>query len=62
MRTFRLVHPAGSDLPFGFEPGQFLTVSVNIDGKEAKRSYSIASLPCRAVHGVSLPSSTLPED
>lgn len=47
VRTFRLVHPAGSDLPFGFEPGQFLTVSVNIDGKEAKRSYSIASSPCR---------------
>ncbi|MCS6329505.1 MAG: FAD-binding oxidoreductase, partial [Nitrospira sp.] len=50
VRTFRLVHPSGGDLPllpFVFEPGQFLTVSVNIDGKEMKRSYSIASSPCR---------------
>jgi ferredoxin-NADP reductase len=47
VRTFRLVHPSGGDLPFTFEPGQFLTVSVNIAGKELKRSYSIASSPCR---------------
>ncbi len=50
VRTFRLVHPSGGDLPvlpFVFEPGQFLTVSVNIAGKETKRSYSIASSPCR---------------
>lgn len=46
VRTFRLMHPAEGDLPFVFEPGQFLTVSVTIDGKEAKRSYSIASSPC----------------
>ncbi|UVT19693.1 MAG: 2Fe-2S iron-sulfur cluster binding domain-containing protein [Nitrospira sp.] len=50
VKTFRLVHPSGGDLPvlpFVFEPGQFLTVTVNIDGKETKRSYSIASSPCR---------------
>lgn len=50
VRTFRLVHPSGGDLPvlpFVFEPGQFLTVSVKIAGKETKRSYSIASSPCR---------------
>lgn len=47
VRTFRLVHPSAGDLPFTFEPGQFLTVSVNIDKKEVKRSYSIASSPCR---------------
>ncbi|WP_205780717.1 2Fe-2S iron-sulfur cluster-binding protein [Methylocaldum sp. 14B] len=46
VRTFRLTHPAEGDLPFVFEPGQFLTVSVTIEGKEAKRSYSIASSPC----------------
>jgi ferredoxin-NADP reductase len=46
VRTFRLTHPAEGDLPFVFEPGQFLTVSVRIEGKEAKRSYSIASSPC----------------
>ena len=47
VKTFRLVHPSAGDLPFTFEPGQFLTVSVNINGKEAKRSYSIASSACR---------------
>ena len=47
VRTFRLAHPSGADLPFLFEPGQFLTVSVNPDGKETKRSYSIASSACR---------------
>ena len=39
VRTFRLVHPSGGDLPvlpFVFEPGQFLTVSVKIaQGDEA---------------------------
>lgn len=46
VRTFRLMHPAGGDLPFVFQPGQFLTISVTTEGKEAKRSYSIASSPC----------------
>lgn len=46
VRTFRLMHPAEGDLPFVFEPGQFLTISVTIDGKEARRSYSIASSLC----------------
>lgn len=46
VRTFRLAHPAEGDLPFVFQPGQFLTVSVVIEGREAKRSYSIASSPC----------------
>lgn len=46
VRTFRLMHPAEGDLPFVFQPGQFLTVSVTVEGKEAKRSYSISSSPC----------------
>lgn len=46
VRTFRLMHPAGGDLPFVFQPGQFLTISVTTEGKEAKRSYSISSSPC----------------
>lgn len=46
VRTFRLMHPAGGDLPFVFQPGQFLTVSVTIEGRELRRSYSISSSPC----------------
>lgn len=46
VKTFRLAPLAGEDLPFAFEPGQFLTVGATVDGKVAKRSYSIASSPC----------------
>ena len=47
VKTFRLAPAEGSGpLPFMFEPGQFLTVSVAVDGKLVKRSYSIASSPC----------------
>lgn len=46
VKTFRLAPVSGEDLPFGFEPGQFLTVSVLLDGKTVRRSYSIASSPC----------------
>lgn len=47
VKTFRLATPEGGDLlPFTFEPGQFLTVGVKVDGKDVKRSYSIASSPC----------------
>ena len=47
VRTFRLVDPAGGALPFSYLPGQFLTLTVNIDGKTVKRSYTIASSPAR---------------
>ncbi len=48
VKTFRLVPPEDDDvLPFTFEPGQFLTVGVSLDGQELKRSYSISSSPCR---------------
>ncbi|HUR29070.1 MAG TPA: FAD-binding oxidoreductase [Planctomycetota bacterium] len=47
-KTFRL---AGSDptqpLLFSFKPGQFLTLSVPIEGKVENRSYSISSSPSR---------------
>lgn len=47
VKTFRLALPEGGDeLPFTFEPGQFLTVGVEVDGQELKRSYSISSSPC----------------
>lgn len=46
VKTFRLAPIAGEDLPFSFEPGQFMTIAAAIDGKTVKRSYSIASSPC----------------
>lgn len=47
VKTFRLAAPDGSEfLPFTFDPGQFLTVSVKVDGKDLKRSYSLSSSPC----------------
>ncbi|TCZ61040.1 FAD-binding oxidoreductase [Roseicella aquatilis] len=45
VKTFRLVSPESGDVPFAFMPGQFLTVSAEIDGKTVRRSYTIASSP-----------------
>ena len=44
-KTFRMVNPDGGVIPFMFLPGQFLTFSVEIDGKRVRRSYTIASSP-----------------
>ena len=47
VKTFRLAPVEGvGGLPFEFEPGQFLTLSVPSGGSQVKRSYSIASSPC----------------
>jgi len=47
VKTFRLMNPEGGDIPFTYEPGQFLTFSAEVDGKPVRRSYTIASSPCR---------------
>lgn len=47
VRTIRLAAPEGGALPFTFDPGQFLTVSVDIVGTVVKRPYTIASSPTR---------------
>lgn len=41
IRTIRLARPDG----FEFEPGQFLTVRVRVDGHEYARCYSLSSAP-----------------
>ena len=41
IKTFRLARPEG----FAFEPGQFVTVRIRVDGKEYARCYSISSAP-----------------
>lgn len=45
VKTFRLADPGGVSLPFTYLAGQFMTVKVNVNGKEIKRSYTIASTP-----------------
>ena len=48
VRTFRMVPPEGGRLPFEHRPGQYLNVSLSVDGKTVRRSYTIASSPTRA--------------
>jgi len=45
VKTFRLAGQNG--MLFSYKPGQFLTISVEIEGKTVKRSYSISSSPSR---------------
>lgn len=42
-KTFRLAKASGG--PVDFSPGQYMTLTVVIEGKEYKRSYSLASTP-----------------
>jgi ferredoxin-NADP reductase/DMSO/TMAO reductase YedYZ heme-binding membrane subunit len=47
VRTFRLVSDAGGELPFTYQPGQYLNLALTIAGKRVNRSYTIASSPTR---------------
>jgi ferredoxin-NADP reductase/DMSO/TMAO reductase YedYZ heme-binding membrane subunit len=47
VRTFRLVSSTGPRIPFEFLPGQFLSLTLEIDGQKVRRSYTIASSPTR---------------
>jgi ferredoxin-NADP reductase/DMSO/TMAO reductase YedYZ heme-binding membrane subunit len=49
VKTFRLVHPEG-DVPFMHLPGQYMNLTLNIDGQTVKRSYTIASSPMQRRH------------
>ena len=44
-KTYRLI--GKTDTLFSYKPGQFVTVSLDIDGVSTKRSYSISSSPSR---------------
>jgi ferredoxin-NADP reductase len=50
VRTFRLVAPSGTALPFQHLPGQFLTLRLNLGGRDIRRSYTIASSPTRTAY------------
>lgn len=44
VKTFRFIHPEGG-IPFLHRPGQYMTLTLNINGQAVKRSYTIASSP-----------------
>lgn len=44
--TIHFEHPENQTIPY--KPGQFLTLILNIDGKEVRRSYSLSSTPHEA--------------
>jgi ferredoxin-NADP reductase len=50
VRTFRLVASSGTTVPFQHLPGQFLTLRLNLDGRDIRRSYTIASSPTRTAY------------
>jgi ferredoxin-NADP reductase/Fe-S-cluster-containing hydrogenase component 2 len=45
--TFRFASPKGSEIPFDYLPGQFLTLLIAPGGISTRRSYTIASTPTR---------------
>jgi ferredoxin-NADP reductase/DMSO/TMAO reductase YedYZ heme-binding membrane subunit len=47
VRTFRLAPADGAHLPFDYLPGQYLNLSLKIDGRKVNRSYTLASSPTR---------------
>jgi ferredoxin-NADP reductase/DMSO/TMAO reductase YedYZ heme-binding membrane subunit len=47
VRTFRLASRDGHRLPFQHLPGQYLVLSLQIEGKRVIRTYTIASSPSR---------------
>ena len=47
VKTFRFVPVDGGPLPFQHEPGQYLILSLKVDGQPVRRSYTMASPPSR---------------
>jgi len=47
VRTFRLIPENPGEIPFQFTAGQFLNLTLLIDNKPVRRSYTIASPPTR---------------
>jgi len=45
VKTFRFVPAKGAEIPFGYLPGQFLTLHIAPGGVSTRRSYTIASSP-----------------
>ncbi len=49
VKTFRFVYPEG-DIPFNHLPGQYMNLTLSIEGETVKRSYTIASSPTQRGH------------
>lgn len=45
VKTFRLMEANDGPIPFGFLPGQYATITSEIDGQKVRRSYTISSSP-----------------
>lgn len=45
VKTFRLMEPNMGSIPFTFLPGQYASITSEIDGKKVRRAYTIASSP-----------------
>lgn len=45
VKTFRLMEPNLDSIPFTFLPGQYATVTSEINGEKVRRSYTISSSP-----------------
>ncbi len=50
VRTFRLATTDGLSLPFFHQPGQYLVLSLLIDGQKVNRTYTISSSPTQTAH------------
>lgn len=48
VRTFRFAQPRGGPLPFQHQPGQYLVLSLEINGRKVNRPYTISSSPTRS--------------
>lgn len=47
VKTFRLMASNDGPFPFDYQPGQFLSLHLTIDGEQVNRSYTLASSPTR---------------
>lgn len=47
VQTFRFVPTEAGPLPFDYRPGQYLNLSLDVEGRKVNRSYTIASSPTR---------------
>ncbi len=50
VKTFRFVAPDGGEIPFVHLPGQYMNLTLSINGETVKRSYTIASAPTQRGH------------
>lgn len=50
VKTFRFVVPDGGEIPFIHFPGQYMNLTLSIEGQVVRRSYTLASAPTQRGH------------